>query len=114
MHQGRTEVNVEKATGENAYSIDEIFEKKAELSGKPVRVRGKVLKVTANVMGKNWIHLQDGTGDPMENTHDLVVTSASVPETGQVVTATGVLGTDKDLGAGYVYSVLLEDTSFSD
>ncbi len=105
---------VEKASGENAYSIGEIFENKAKLAGKPVTVRGKVLKVTANVMGVNWIHMQDGTGDPTKNTHDLVVTSASIPETNQVVTVEGILATDKNLGAGYIYSVLIEQASFSE
>ncbi|MEJ2690334.1 MAG: DNA-binding protein [Deltaproteobacteria bacterium] len=72
------EVKVEKATGKNAYTVGELFAKKAELNGKPVTLRGKVVKVSKNIMGKNWVHIQDGTGDPKEKSHDFVV-SARAP-----------------------------------
>jgi hypothetical protein len=29
-------------------------------------------------MGKSWLHIQDGTGDPTTHTHDLVVTSSAL------------------------------------
>jgi hypothetical protein len=62
------EINVEKAPGENSYSVGEIFSKAAELNGKTVVVRGKVMKVSPRIMGRNWIHLQDpkltGTSSP--------------------------------------------------
>jgi len=103
------EVKVAKATGPNAYSVAEAFGKAASLTGKKVRVRGKVMKVSANIMGRNWIHLQDGTGDPMKNTHDLVITSAEQPAKDAVVTIEGVLATNKDFGAGYVYAVIVEE-----
>lgn len=103
------EVKVTKATGANAYTVAEVFGKAASLTGKKVKVRGKVMKVSANIMGRNWIHLQDGTGDPMKNTHDLVITSAEQPAKDAVVTIEGVLATNKDFGAGYVYAVIVEE-----
>ncbi|MEW6594993.1 MAG: DNA-binding protein [Thermodesulfobacteriota bacterium] len=103
------EVKVAKATGANAYTVAEVFAKAASLNGKKVRVQGKVMKVSANIMGRNWIHLQDGTGDPMKNTHDLVVTSAEQPAKGTVVTLEGVVAANKDFGAGYVYAVIVEE-----
>ncbi len=103
------EVKVAKATGANAYTVAEVFAKSAGLAGKKVRVQGQVMKVSANIMGRNWIHLQDGTGDPMKNTHDLVITSAEQPAKGAVVTLEGVLATNKDFGAGYVYAVIVEE-----
>lgn len=103
------EVKVTKATGANAYTVAEVFGKAAGLTGKKVRVRGKVMKVSANIMGRNWIHLQDGTGDPMKNTHDLVITSAEQPAKDAVVTLEGVLATNKDFGAGYIYAVIVEE-----
>lgn len=103
------EVKVTKATGANGYTVGEVFGKAAGLNGKKVRVRGQVMKVSANIMGRNWIHLQDGTGDPLKNTHDLVVTSAEQPAKGAVVTVEGVLATNKDFGAGYVYAVIVEE-----
>ncbi len=103
------ELHIEKASGENGYSVSELYEKSADLVGKKVMVKGQVMKVSQNIMGKNWLHLQDGTGDPAQNTHDLVVTSAEVPEKGEIVTVEGVLAANKDFGYGYKYAVLVED-----
>ena len=60
-------------------------------------------------MGKNWIHIQDGTGDPQKNTHDLVVTTDGMAEKGEVVTIEGVVAANKDFGSGYKYEVIIED-----
>jgi len=103
------ELKVDKAPGENSYTIGEIFEKATELDGRNILVRGQVMKVSLNIMGKNWIHLQDGSGSAANNTHDLVLTSDVIPENGQVVTMAGVLHANKDFGAGYVYTVILEE-----
>jgi hypothetical protein len=103
------EVKVDKATGENAQTIGECFDKAKELDNKKVQVRGKVMKVSRMIMGKNWLHLQDGTGNPMKNTHDLVVTTMAVPEKDSVVVIEGILHADKDFGAGYKYDVIIED-----
>jgi len=103
------EVNVHKATGPNSYSVGECFEQGKELNGKPVRVRGKVMKISRMIMGKNWLHIQDGTGNPLHNHHDLVVTTTEDPGEGKVVTIEGTLAADRDFGAGYRYDVLVED-----
>lgn len=105
------EIKVEKATGDNAYNVNEIFVQAEQLSGKTVRIRGKVVKFSPSIMGRNWIHLQDGTGDPMKNTHDLVITSAQQVETATVVTMEGVLAANKDFGAGYKYVVIIEEAT---
>jgi hypothetical protein len=102
------EVKVAKATGANAYTVGEVFAKASSLNGKKVRVRGQVMKMSAKIMGRNWIHLQDGTGDPMKNSHDLVVTSSEEPAKGSVVTVEGVVATNKDFGSGYFYNVIVE------
>jgi len=109
------EVKVEKAAGENSYTVAEIFGKAAELNGKNVVVRGKVMKVSPNIMGRNWIHIQDGTGNPDENSHDLVITTKEEPKPDwDVITIEGVLAADKDFGAGYKYKVIIEDASIKD
>ena len=102
------EVSIPKAKGENGYSVEEIFSKRKELAGKKVRIQGKVVKFNLNIMGKNWVHLQDGSGDPLRNSHDLVVTTGATPGMGEVVTMEGILAADKDFGAGYKYSAIVE------
>jgi hypothetical protein len=105
-----TEIKVDKAAGENAYTVGEIFADNAKLDGKTIRVKAKVVKFNPNIMGKNWIHLQDGSGDPLKNTHDLVITtSAQPPKDNDVITIEGIVRANKDFGAGYNYVVLIED-----
>jgi hypothetical protein len=102
-------IKVEKSTARNGYTVGELFEKAASLNGQKVTVKGQVVKVNPNIMGKNWIHIQDGTGDPAKTTHDLVVTSADIAEKGAIITVEGVLAANKDFGAGYKYDVIVED-----
>ncbi|MBU1140189.1 MAG: DNA-binding protein [Proteobacteria bacterium] len=103
------EVKVEKAVGENSYTIEEIFAKTKELDGKTVRIQGKVVKYSPMIMGRNWIHIQDGTGDPMSNTHDLVITTTEEVQPNDVITIEGVLAFNKDFGAGYKYVAIVEE-----
>jgi len=103
-----TEVSVEKAPGENSYTVEEIFDQAEKLNGTTVRLRGKVVKFSPSIMGRNWIHLQDGTGNPMNNTHDLVVTTDATVATGDTIIVEGVLAANKDFGAGYKYAVIVE------
>ena len=62
-------------------------------------------------MRKTWIHLQDGTGDGATGTNDLTVTTGDAVELGSVVTVRGVVGVDRDFGAGYRYDVIVEDAT---
>ncbi len=96
---------------EGGQTIAEIYADKAKLSGKDVKVRGKVVKYNGGIMGKNWIHLRDGTG--AEGSNDLLVTSNSEAKVGDTVLATGKLVLNKDFGAGYKYSVLIEDAKIT-
>ncbi len=104
-----SDVNVNKASGAGSYSVGECFEQGKALQGKTVRVRGKVMKISRMIMGKNWIHLQDGTGNPLKNQHDLVVTSMEDPGENSIVTIEGTLSFERDFGAGYKYEVIVED-----
>ena len=96
--------NIEKAEG--GYRVNELFSKKAELKNKTVKVSGVVVKFTPQIMGKNWIHIQDGTGK--DGTNDVTVTSQDLVEVGDHVIVTGTFIADKDLGSGYFFPVLLE------
>ena len=102
------EISIAKAKGDNSYNVEEIFSRRKELAGKKVRIQGKVVKFNLNIMGKNWVHLQDGSGDPLHNSHDLVVTTGATPNMDEIVTMEGILAADKDFGAGYKYNAIVE------
>jgi len=106
-------VKVKKATGKNAYSIAELYKNKAKLNKKKVIVKGKVVKVSSNIMDRNWVHLRDGSGSHAKGDFNLVVTSKSIPAEGEVVLVRGTLYKDKDFGGGYRYEVIIEDADFT-
>lgn len=104
-----TDLKVDKAVGANARTVAEINTKAVELKDKPVLVRGKVVKYNQGIMGKNWIHLRDGTGTEASN--DILVTTQAQAKVGDVVTVKGTVRNDKDFGAGYSYKVLIEEAT---
>ncbi len=91
--------------------VGEIFDRKSDLSGKTVKFRGKVVKYVPQVMGKNWLHIQDGTGSQGKN--DITVTTAAAAAVGDIVTVEGVLAVDKDFGYGYLYDLIIEEAKLS-
>jgi len=99
---------IERAEG--GKTVGEIFDEKASLAGQEVTVRGRVVKFTPGVMGKNWIHLQDGTtgaGDA----NDLTVTSEEMAAVGNTILVRGVVAIDRDFGFGYEYDLIIEDAN---
>jgi len=104
-------IKVDKASGEDAYTVEEIYKNIGSLDKKKVSVKGKVVKVSTGIMNMTWIHLQDGTGDPKTGTHDLVVTTGESAAAGDVITATGTIAKDKDFGSNYKYKVIMEKAS---
>ncbi len=101
-------IKIEKATEENSYTVAELFEKRTELDNKDIVLKGEVVKVTAQIMGKNWVHIQDGTGSAQDGNNDMVVTTMDLPSVGDIVTVKGVLFSDKDFGSGYKYNAIVE------
>ena len=102
-------LKVEKATGLNAYNLEELFAKKDALHDKKVAVRGQVVKVSTGIMNRNWVHIKDGTGANGEN--KLVITTKDEPNLGDIVTAVGVFHKNVDFGGGYNYAVIMEDAA---
>jgi len=100
---------VEKASGPDARTVAEAWAQKESLAGKTVSIRGVVVKLTEGVMGKNWLHLQDGSGDAAQGTNDITVVSTESAARGETVTITGTVRTNKDIGAGYRFAVMVED-----
>ena len=112
MQQSAPPVNVgkvEKASGADARTVAEVWAQKASLAGKTVTIRGVVVKYNDAVMGKNWIHLQDGSGDAKLGTNDITVTSLDATAKGATITITGIVRADKDFGSGYSYAIIIED-----
>src|SRR6185369_12165822 len=105
------DVRVDKATGANARTVAEIVGQGAKLKDKPVVVRGKVVKYNPGIMGKNWIHLRDGTGSEAGNNNDILITTLHEAKLGDVVTVKGIVRANKDFGGGYAYKVLVEDAT---
>jgi hypothetical protein len=104
-------VKVPKATGANALTVGEASAKAASYKDKVVQVRGQVVKYSEGIMGKNWVHLRDGTGEAANGSDDLLVTTKDQTKVGDVILISGTLHTDKDFGAGYSYKVLVEDAT---
>lgn len=102
---------VAKAVGANAKTVAEIVKQSVALKDKPVLVRGKVVKVNAGIMGKNWLHLRDGSGSAADGSNDILVTTAQLAKVADVVSVKGIVRINKDFGGGYAYKVLLEDAT---
>jgi hypothetical protein len=96
------------APAEGGISIAKLFVSRNDYSGKKVKIKGQVVKVNEEVMGKNWIHIQDGTKDG-EN-FDLTITTLDKAAIDEVVTFEGTITLNKDFGYGYSYEVIMEDT----
>jgi hypothetical protein len=102
-------ITVAKAEGADGRTVAEVFTQRAALKGKTVAIRGKVVKFNAGIMGKNWIHLRDGSGTPAGKDNDVTVTTSDTVAKGEVVLVKGTVALDRDFGAGYTYTVIVED-----
>ncbi len=90
-------------------TIEEIFATQSKLAAKQVIVRGKIVKYNSAIMGKNWLHIQDGSGTAAKANNDLTVTTATDAKLGDTVLVTGTIALKKDFGGGYKYDVIIQD-----
>jgi DNA/RNA endonuclease YhcR with UshA esterase domain len=97
------------AWADAAQTIDAVYKGKAKLEGKQVTVKGRVVKVNNGIMGRNFLHIQDGTG--AKDSNDLSVTSTQTAVVGDQVTVVGKVTLNKDFGAGYAYPLLVEEAT---
>jgi len=97
---------------EGGKTIAELFAQRAELAGQQVAVRGKVVKCLSGIMGKNWLHVRDGSSGP-EGASELTVTTQGVAGVGSTLLLRGTVGIDKDFDYGYAYDLILEDASLT-
>lgn len=101
----RSSISLDKSGDE--ITIADIYANPKDFEGKEFEIRGIVAKVNKDIMGKNWVHLQDGTSS--DGSFDLTVTTRNLPEVNDEVTFKGSLTLEKDFGAGYYYDVIIED-----
>ncbi len=94
---------VEAAPG--SIKIAELVSNPEKYAGKTVQLTAECIKVNARIMGRNWLHLKDGSKDDF----DLVVTSSTEVPVGHQVTLTGTVTLNKDFGSGYYYNILIEE-----
>jgi starvation-inducible outer membrane lipoprotein len=97
------------ARADGGKTVAEVFAESATLASQKVSVRGKVVKTNAGIMGKDWLHIRDGSG--ADGTNDLTVTTTTtpLPKIGDTVVISGTVVVDKDFGMGYQYPVMIED-----
>jgi hypothetical protein len=100
-------MNVVVEPCEGCITVSNLLANKKSYSGKVIKVKGKVTKYNPEIMGKNWVHIQDGT--EFEGGFDLTVTTDKKVTLGETLTFEGKIVVDKDFGYGYFYSVIMED-----
>ncbi|NQV41572.1 MAG: SH3-like domain-containing protein [Candidatus Marinimicrobia bacterium] len=103
------DISIGKVDG--SISIQELYTNRTDYEGKVVVVHGQVTKFNAGIMGRNWVHLQDGTksGDAF----DVTITTNAVVSKDDVVVFSGKVALGKDFGAGYKYDLILEEAELS-
>lgn len=95
------------APAEGGVTIANLYASRNDFGGKKIKMKGQVVKINDEVMGKNWIHIQDGTKDG-EN-FDLTITTLDKVKVDDVVTFEGTISLKKDFGYGYFYELIMED-----
>ncbi|MEE9449560.1 MAG: hypothetical protein V3V72_05865, partial [Ignavibacteriaceae bacterium] len=103
----RKDKQISIESNEGNKTVEQIYNEREALNGKTVKVKGEVVKINQNIMNRNWLHLQDGTGD--ETSFDLVITSQDAAAVGDVVTVEGIVANNKEFGSGYFFPVIVED-----
>ena len=104
-------IKIAKATGADAKTVAEIVTGKAGLKDKPVSLHAQVVKFNGGILGKNWVHVRDGSGSAADGSNDILVTTQDVVAVGDVVNVKGTVRLNIDLGSGYAYPVLIENAS---
>ena len=99
------------AAAKYVVKIEEVFAKKDTLNGKRITVKGEVVKFNSGIMGKNWVHINDGSGKP--GTNDLTATTQDTAKVGDKVIVSGTLAVGKDFGAGYKYEAIIEEATIT-
>ena len=103
----KRDIKVEKLR--DAVTIATLLKDPKKYEGKKVVVHGKVTKYTPEVMGKNWVHIQDGS--EFKGKFEIVITTMDKVSKDETVTFEGTITLNKDFGYGYFFELLMENGS---
>jgi hypothetical protein len=116
QHSGRIPISRKPSISidpaEGGIRIAHLYSNAEKYKDKKVKVKGQVVKVNNRIMGRNWVHIQDGTS--VNNKFDLTVTTSDFVNEGDVVTFSGTIHLEKDFGSGYYYPVIMEHDQAGD
>jgi hypothetical protein len=103
-------INVNIDPCEGCIKIADLIANKKSYVGKVIKIKGQVVRYNPEIMGKNWVHIQDGS--EFNGEFDLTITTAQKVSVGDIISFEGTIVLDKDFGYGYFYSILMEDGKF--
>ncbi len=105
--------DIDVAELKSGQNIAYVHANKSTLAGQQISLRGEVVKYNANILGWNFIHIQDGSGDVADGSNDLTVTSKAATVVGETLVVTGTIILNKDFGYGYTFPVMMEGASLT-
>lgn len=85
--------------------LSDLWSNPEKYSGKQILVTGRCTKLNLQIMGKNWIHIEDESGSGK----DLTITTQDVLPIGKAGTFEGIIALNKDFGSGYRYELIMEE-----
>lgn len=92
----------------DAVKLSELFKNKNKYEGQIITISGTCVKVNNGIMGKNWVHIEDGSKSNGKLLNLTVTTSINIP-VGSNVALKGKVAINKDFGAGYKYDIIMEE-----
>lgn len=98
----------EPADVKGAIKLSELLANKDNFKGKTVIVTGSCVKFNGGIMGKNWVHIQDGSRNN-NKVSDITITTDEFVNIGDNIAFEGKVILNKDFGAGYKYDILIEN-----
>jgi starvation-inducible outer membrane lipoprotein len=105
QNQQPSSAPVNMSPSEGVVKLSALFANPAKYEGKVISVQGRCVKINKMIMGRNWVHLDDGSAPGKDLT---ITTMADVP-VGASATLTGAISLNVDFGAGYKYEVIMEN-----
>ena len=106
---GAQSISVDKVQG--GVNVAELYAGAKDFEGKTITIRGEVTKYNPNIMGRNWVHIQDGSQHGAS--YDVTITTSETVKKGDVVVFSGTVALNKDFGAGYIYDLIVEEAALA-